>query len=208
MGAQAEEPRTDRGLDGLAVKIADGDDRHEFRPVPGVVEPHEVLAVNLGDHGLIAYGKPLREEGLGVGEPHLRHGRAVGDGVAVALLAQDDAALRLDLDGIEEEPARVVVEDAQGVVEGRGRAPRNLQQVERPVKVRGGVGVRAEAHAAPLQLLDEGARRKMRASLEGLVLQEMGEASLILALVERAHRHQEPQARSALGLAVGQNDVP
>ena len=71
----------------------------------------------------------------------------------------------------------------------------------------GGVGVRAESHAEALQPLDQGARREVRASVEGHVLQEMREAALLLGLVEGTREDEEAQRRPGLRLVVRHHGI-
>jgi len=209
---RASWPRRGEGGDdeffrGRGVEVADGDDGQLLRAVPGVPEFREPLAGRVRDDLLQADGNALGQERAGQHELELRDKGAEAHVVAGALLAQDDAALLVDLGRLQQEAAGIIGEHPHALGERGLVGLRQLEQVLRAVEAGEGVRVAAEAHAHALEELDERARRVVRAAVEGHVLEEVREAALVLALMERAGLDDQAQRGPALRLLVGIDDV-
>jgi hypothetical protein len=58
-----------------------------------------------------------------------------------------------------------------------------------------------------LEKFDDGAGRIVRGAIEGHVFEEVGEAALVIGLVERTGEDDEAEAGAFLGLVVGEDDV-
>ena len=102
---QPAERRADGLFERLRIDVADGDDRHPLRPVPGVVERAEPRRRRAADDVGLADRQPV-----GVARPVVEHGQlllldARAGAEAAAPFLDDHAALLVDLFRIEREAA-------------------------------------------------------------------------------------------------------
>ena len=197
----------ERGLDlrldrGRILEVADGDDRHQVRAVPVLVESHHHVArrllqrVDEPDRIAIRVARALQQHRqLLVEEPLLR-------ATIPAPLLDHDAALLVELLGVERHVAGPVVQDVEALRDERLVVGRHRQLVGRGVELRGRVEIRAEAHADRLEVVhDRGLGEPLRA-VEAHVLDEVREAALVVVLLDGARVDREPEVRALLGLGV------
>ena len=79
--------------------------------------------------------------------------------------------------------------------------------VDGAVEAGGGIGVAAEVHAEALEELDDIGRGKVLAAVERHVLEEVGEAALVLVFVDGADLDGEAGADAAAGFGVAEEGV-
>ena len=187
------EVRLDQGFDGGLVEVADGDHRHQVGPVPVAVE----LLQALGREGADAVGRPDRQA-IGVARSleqhrHLLLQHAGVGAEAEAPLFQDDAALLVDLVGLERDAGGPVLEHEERAIDDAGVVGRDLQLEDGLVEAGVGVDVRAEPHPGRLQERDDVLLREVARAVERHVLDEVGEAALIVVLEHGAGVDDEPQ---------------
>ena len=204
---EAAEMPLDRCRDRLGADVAGDHDHGPLGRVPVAIEGPELLARRGADHALEADRLALRIERAGQQEVEHRLGRATGRRVAEALLAQDDAALGLDLVGGQRQPASDLAQDADALVDQCCVVARQVQLVHGLVEAGPRIGVRTKGQARALQERHELTRRQVLRALEGHVLEEMGEAALRLGFHERAGLDQEAQADTVRRSALRQDGV-
>ncbi len=154
----------------------------------------------------------------GLDDLHLADGHAVGGELALELegvarlvdfivrriaqplFRQHHPALGLQRLGLEQQVAADLAQQQQALANGLGVVVGQVELVDRLGHAGAGVGVGAEGQAQPLQDLDRlvGARGVGRA-LEGHVLQHVGQALLVVALLQRARADAQAQRHLALG---------
>ena len=204
---QRAERRLDRVLDLRRVDVADHDDRHAFRPIPGVVvgaQPrHRRGADDLG----LADRQPLGVARLRVEDRNLLVADSRSRAEAAAPLFDHHAALLLDLGRIQREPAGKVGERGQSVRDDRRLVARQVEHVDRLVEARVGVDVRSETGANRLERRHQRARLEMRAAVERHVLDEVREPLLVVGLLDRAGLDHQPQRHPFLGPPVLPDEV-
>ena len=122
-------------------KAADGDDGQLLRAIPGVPEFREAGARRLLDDLDQADGHAFRQERVAEHELELGDEGAEADVVAGALLAEDDAALLVDLGVEQQQAARVIRQHLQALGEGLGVGVREFQHVLGAVEAGGGVEI-------------------------------------------------------------------
>ena len=141
----------DERFDRRLVEVADGDHRHQLRPVPVGVELLQPLVLEVLDHLHVADRQPL-----GVARSLEQHRKLLvlhprAGAAAQPPLLDDDAALLVDLGGIERHVVRPVLEDQERLIEDVGLVGRHLEHVDRLVEARERVDARAEPHADRLE---------------------------------------------------------
>jgi hypothetical protein len=119
---------------------------------------------------------------------------------AHAPLFLDDAALLVDLDGIQRQAVRPVLENQERPVEHVGLVGRHLQHVDGLVEARIRVDARAEAHAERFEELDRRLLRKVLRAVERHVLEKVRQPELVLVLDNGADVDDQPQLGALLGL--------
>jgi hypothetical protein len=183
------EPLREARFHRLRLHVPDEDHGHQLRPVPGPVEPLELLARGAGDHLLRADRQALREARPREEPIHDPLAKARLHALAHPLLLQDDAALLLDLRGEQELPEDEVRKHLHPLVDPlRGRVGQE-EHVGRLVVAGEGVRAVPEDHADALEVRDERPRREVLRAVERHVLQEVREPALRLGLVQGAGPH-------------------
>jgi hypothetical protein len=174
--------RLDHRFDRRFVYIAYDHDRHEIGSIP--------VRVKLLEPGGIRVLDDLRcadRQAFGIARPFQQHRKLlVGNPLASAEpeppFLEDDATLLLDLRRIERDVVRPVLHDEQRPIDDGGVLGRNLKLVNRLVEAGVRVDVRAEAHPERLHEIDDFEPRKVERPVEGHVLHEMREPSLVVLL--------------------------
>ena len=108
---------------------------------------------------------------------------------------------------LERPPAGEVGEDGEALLDETGAVGRHLQHVHRLVEAGVRVGVRPEARADGFQEAHELAGSEVLAPVEGHVLEEVGEAALVVLLEDGAGVDGQPQGHAMLGPAVAPDVV-
>jgi hypothetical protein len=111
---------------------------------------------------------------------------AVFGRVAQALLGQHDAALGGELGRVEGQVPRRLPHQHQAGLQGVRVAARQVEHVDGLGPLGLGVGVRTEGQALALQDLDHLVGRHVGRAPERHVLEHMGEALFVVALLEGA----------------------
>ena len=117
---------------------------------------------------------------------------------AAAPLFDHDAALLLDLGGIERQPAGEIGQRGQPVRDDLRLVGRQLEHVDRLVEARIGVDVRPEPRADRFERRDQRSRLEMRAAVERHVLDEMREPLLVVGFLQRSGLDRQPQGHALL----------
>ena len=206
-GFEGCERRHDLALHRGGFDVAHHDDDHLFRAIPRVPEFHKTFARRPLDDFLQADRHAGRQTSRAQDKLELGELRAVGDRVARPLLTEDDAPFLFDFLRPEEQPARIIGQDAQAFSQRGLLRIGQLQHILRAVQTRGGVGIAAETHTHALEKLDQRAGSKVLAAVERHVFEEMRDPALVVLLVQRTGEHEQPQRSPALGLAVRVDDV-
>ena len=169
-------------FDDRGIEVADGDDGHEIGSVPALVE-----GVELGDGRVLddvdqANGTALGIAGVAEQSQVDAIAPAGVEALAEAPLLQHHASLQLDLLRIETDGVGPVAEDLEGRLEDLRITGGDLEEVDGRV-VRGiRVQVGPEAAADRLEVFDDLVLGEALGAVEGHVLDEVGEAALLLLL--------------------------
>ena len=192
----------DPGLDDVRIHIPDNGHRHQGGTVPTGIEVPEILDGTVLDHQRIADG--LAGGKAGIAQDFLQEGVAgvLARLAALQALGKDDAALLLDLDGVDGQSPRPVAQDQEGGVHQGGVARRQLQFIHRLPIGSMGIQIRAESRPVALQHPYDAVIRKMLRAVEGHMLQEMRQAPLAFFLVEGPRLHEKPVHRLAFRIGV------
>ncbi len=187
---------------GRGIEVADGDDRHQVGSIPVGVELLQAIVrkraddLGLADRQALGVARVLEQHG----QLHVQHPRAWPE--PRAPLLQDDAALLVDLLGIERDGVRPVLQDEERPIDHARVVGGNLQLVDRLVEARVGVDVRTEAHACRLQERDDVLFREVARAVEAHVLDEVREPPLVVVLENRSGVDHEPELGATLRLLV------
>ena len=191
------------GFGGFGIQITDDDDRLVVGTVPLVVETLQGIvlealqSVEIADQVAVLVAGSLAES---LQELHRRAPRGA---VARAELLHDDAALGVDLFGLQRDEVRPVVQDEHcGVDDSLARGRHVGDVVDGVVPARSGVEVVSELHADGLQILDELLSGEVLRAVEGHVLEEVGQTLLVVLLLDGAHVVENVEIRLPLGLFV------
>ena len=176
------------------LDIADDDHGHAVGRVPVFVELHETLARRAGDHFLDADGHALRDPLIRESKADLVDEGAPIDRIAIAFLAEDDAAFVLNLIGAEEHSIGIVAEELHALVDHGRIGLRQLKLIDRFVEGGVRVGVIAEAHPEALEILDHLAGGEILRAVEGHVLEEVREPLLVVVFHQRTRIDEEAHA--------------
>jgi hypothetical protein len=202
IGERREVPGNHR-RDGVPVDVADDHHRHQIRPVPVAIEAHQLVTLRALNHRRIADRRSVRvPRALQLRAPQLVGGPFVGAEIAPPL-GEHDRTLALDRGGVEEGAAGPVFEDGQRRVEYLRTIGRHAQRVLRVVEAGHRVRVRAEAQADRRQEVVDALSGKMARPLELHVLDEVGEAALIVVFEHRSGLDDQPQFGLARGPGIG-----
>ena len=138
------------------------------------------------DDGGVADGDASRVDGA-VEQLHDETHGVVGLGAATRQpLRQDDAALLLHLLRGDGQAAGPVGEDGQRRVDHQGVGTRQLQLVDGLIERGVGVEVLAKLGALRLQETDDAVAGEVLRTVEGQMLEEVGQSLLVVALVDGA----------------------
>ena len=190
-----------------AIEIADGDDRHEVRPVPVLVEAAQPLdggrleKFRLPDRESFRIQRSLEEDR----ELLVLYPRS-GPPPSAPFLDHDPALL-VHLLRIEDDALGPVFEDLERRRERLRVVHRHLEHVDRLVEARVCVDVGAELHPDRLEIVDERLLLEVLRSVERHVLDEVCEPELVLVLEDGARVHDEAQFRPVLRLIVLVHEV-
>ena len=206
-GFEGRKRRQDLALHRGGFDVAHDDDDHLFRAIPRVPIFHETFARRPLDDFLQADRHAGGQKRRAQDELELGELRAVGDRVARPFLAEDDAAFLVDFLRPEEQPARIVGQDAQAFGQRGLLRIGQLQHILRAVQTRGSVGIAAETHTHTLEKLDQRAGSKVLAAVERHVFEEMRDPALVVLLMQRTGEHEQTQRSPAPRLAVRVDDV-
>src|SRR5690606_2455549 len=126
---QLAEVLPDERLDALLLDVTDDDDGHQVRAVPVPIEAGHLIAGAVLD--ALRQADRLALQVAGDAEQHAVRVRPDPgpDAEPGAPLGEDDAALRLDLFGVERDALRPVVQDPEGGLERALGVRRNGEPV-------------------------------------------------------------------------------
>ena len=192
----------DQILDLRLVEISDGDNRHQIRPVPVVVEPPQ-RGVRVGLENRLVTDRQARavsRTGEQHREPLVLH--SVFGALPESPFFDHDRALLLDLGCVERDVVRPLGEDLKSLVDDRGGVGRDRHHVDRLVEAGVGVDVRTVAHSHRLEVARDLVVGEPLRTPERHVLDHVGEAALIGILENRAGVQHQPQLRALLGFVI------
>ena len=174
------------------VDVADHDDGHAVRAIPGLVE---VLQAR-GGEAAQDLGRADRDA-LGVARLVVEDRRLLLEDAPRRALAQPPlldhhAAFLVDLLRVERHAAGKVGQREQPLVDQPFLVGGHLQHVDRLVKRRVGVDVRAEARAGGLEERDQLAGLEVLRAVERHVLEQVREPALVVVFEHRAGLHGQP----------------
>ena len=173
-------------LKGLNVDVTDGDYGHEVGPVPSLVEIYQALGGGVFDHfGQTNGGAPrvLRIAQNGVQETVCKAGVEALSG---APLLQDYATFQFHFFGFEGDGVGPIAENLESLFDYLRFVGGKFQEVYRHVEACIGVYVRAKPGADGLQVFDDFLLGKALGAVEGHVLNEVGEALLVVFFMDGA----------------------
>ena len=197
----------DRRLDDRRIEIAD-DHQHRIGghifPLP---ESAQTCGIRSRESLFRTDRHPLGSARLGEEEFERIHRVAQRVGVARAPFRQHHAALARHCLLVEGQFARRLAHQHQGRVEQIRIRARQVELVLRALHPGRCVGVRPEGEAQPFEQSDHLALGHIGRSVEGHVLDEMREAALVIALVERSGGNLHADQRGVLGPVVAPDDI-
>ena len=176
------------------VEVADHDHRHQLRSVPFFVEAAQCLCGRIAHDLHVADRVPLLV--AGAAEQKLENlfvQAAAGVLVAQTLLFDHHASLQLHLICGNRRAAGPVLGHLERLADDLLVVGRELKEVDGFVEGGVGVDVRPEGHADALKVGDQLLLWKALGAVEHHVLEEVGQAKLVLVLLDRAgvdHQHQ------------------
>ena len=160
--------RDDHRLDRRRIEVADGNHRHQVGAVPvGVELPQSGGADVLNDlrpadRRAVRIPRALQQD------RHLRVAQARLGAQTEPPLFEDDAALLLDLGGLERHVVRPVLHDQQRTIDDGAVVGRNLELIDRLVEAGVGIDVRAEPHPERLDERGDVLPGKMLGAVEAI----------------------------------------
>ncbi len=195
---QWREVRLDRLLDGRGLDVADGNHRHSFRSIPGVVKGAQPRDRCVADDVWFANRQPLRIARLIEQNRKLLVAHARTGAETAAPLFDDHAAFLVHFDRRQRQPAGKVSERGQRLLDDFGFVARDVEHVDRFVERCVGVDVGSQPRADRFEVRHQLTRLEVCAPVEGHVLDEMRETLLIVGLVDRPCTNRQAQ-RDAFG---------
>ena len=182
--AQGTKRLTNVGFHVLRLHVSDDDHSNPFGAVPRVVEVAQALDWGVTDDLGFADGRAIRIARLV--EQHRRLGIANPGRRAEATtpFLDDDAALFVDFFLAERQAAGKIGKRLNPLCHNLLRIGGKVEHVDRLVKARVGVDVRAKPRADRLEVRHEFARLEVRAPVEGHVFDQVRQALLIVGFVE------------------------
>ena len=206
-GRNTGEVRNDHTLDHRRVEVADGDHRHQVGAVPVGVELLQARRADVLQDLRSADGGAVGVAGALQQDRHLLVADAGLGAETETPFFQHHTAFLLDLVGREGDVVRPVFHDQHRPIDDVEILGRDLQLVDRFIEARVRVHVRAEAHA---EALDEGGdvlAGEVRCAVEGHVLDEVGQASLVVVFEHGTGVHHQAQLGAAFRRAVAADVV-
>ena len=205
-GRNGSESRLDLAQHRRAIEVADDDDRHVVGTIPLIVEAADRGGGRALDQRRVA--DRLTERIARVAVEHRVHVILVALRCRVeqthAPLAHHDAALRLHFVRVDRDAAaHPIAQHREPAIENLSIVGGQREHVDGFVLARERVQVRAEAHPARLDEVDEITVRKVRRPVERHVLEEVREPALIFILEQAARVHREPKLDAMRGHCVG-----
>jgi len=206
-GGEVAEGIFDEAARGVWLDVADDDDGDAFRAVPSIVECGEVFAREGANGFLDTDDGAASLAGVGPEEGKSGFTAAVARGVARGLLAEDHAAFAFDERGVERGLGAVFVEGGQALLERGGGRVGKFEVIDGVVVVCEGGVIGTEADAEALEGVDQRVARMGAGAAENHVLDEMREAALVVAFVQRADGDDEPERDAVAWFGVAPDDV-
>ncbi len=190
----------------IGVELADHDQNHPLRPVPGIVKLTQTGLIEGQNRLLPADRKTARRQGSRQFESERGLGGSVIRRIARSFLGKDDFLLFFYLVGKEQRPFGVVPQHPQRL----GHAPRipfgEQHIVDGLGKTGVRIGVRAEPHADPLEVFDQLIRFETGGAVEKHMFQEMRDALLFFIFAQRSGLNVQVHADTVRGgLVLSQN---
>ena len=198
----------DQILHPCLVEIADRNDGHEIRPIPVRVEALQRLGLEVPD---VLHRADRCALGVARAPEQDRKLQVLHPGVRPASLPpflDDHAAFLLDGLGIEREAVSDVREKQERLAHGFRVVGRDVKHVHRFVERGIRVHPGAQPHADRLHELDELELREVLAATECHVLDEVGQADLVVVLHHGSHIHHEPQFCALHRSLIGPDVIP
>ena len=188
------------------VDVADDDQSHELRPIPGVVEGTQTGGGGVAKHLRFANWQPL-----GVARTVEQHRKLLvpdsGPGAETAAPFLDDhASFLVDFGRIERQAAGEVGHRRQALGDDVRLVARQFEHVDGFVEARIRIHVRAKTGSDGFERRNQLARLEVRAAVERHVLDEMRQALLVVRLIDRSRLDGEPERHSLGGLLVMPNE--
>ena len=186
----------------LCACVSNGNDRHELRPVPVAVELHDPLpahgAYNLGvaDGQAVRVGHAPEQQGnLTVANPLIRT-------EPLPPLLYDYGPFFFKLGWIENKRVGPFTENRHGTGQNRGIIRGNFKLVHSLVEGCVRVHLGTESHTDGFKIVHEIFLRETLRSLECHVLNQMGNAALIIVFKNRSGTHNQTQLNAVLRFVV------
>ena len=193
----------DLPLHRVHIHVADDDHRLQIGTIPFMVEvderlpPEAVDDLHVADHIAPGVFRPVVLD-LGRLAGHARAGV-----VAAPPLLADHAPLRLDLPGFAGDVIGPVVQDQQQRVHQSLAHQRHVGNIVDRAVARGvGIDVVSEAHSIGRKVVENALSGKVLRSVEGHVFEEMGQAVLIVLLLQGAYVVGDEEIRPLPGIVV------
>ena len=174
----------DLALDGLGIEVAHCDNSHQIGPVPALVEILQALGGGVLDNFREANGTPFGVLRVAKNYPEQVVSEAGVEALSQTPFLQDNASLQLHLIGFEGYGVGPVAEDLKCLLGNLRVVGWNLYKVNSEIEACISVYVGAEGAANGLQIFDDLLLGEAFGAIKSHVLYEVGEALLILLLVD------------------------
>ena len=199
--------RDDHRLDRRRVEVADGNHRHQVGAVPIRVELPQSSGTDVLNDLRTPDRRAVRIPCAFQQDGHLRIAQARLGAQAEPPFLEDNAALLLDLGGLERNAVSPVLHDQQRTIDDGAAVGRDLQLIDRLVEARMGIHVRAESHPERLDERRDVLPGKMPGTIEAHMFDEMRQPPLVIVLEHRAGVDHESQLGATSRLHVRTNEV-
>jgi hypothetical protein len=192
----------DPGLHRGDVYVARRHHRHAVGPVPGAVERAQAIGGEPADDLGRADG-----EAVGIAGSVEEHGQllpldAPGCALPKPPLLEHDSALLLDLRVGQGRARGEIGQGEESLLHEAGLVGGDVQHVDGLIEGRVRVGIGAEAGTDGLQVRDQLPRLEVLAPVEVHVLEEVGQAALVVVLEDGSRLDRQAEGHALLGAAV------
>ena len=195
----------DLGLDVVHIHVTHDDQGLVVGTIPLVVVVTQLLVGKVINHAHQADGQALAELGIGVQGFQLALEHAHLCALAQTPLLVDHTALLVDLLVGEQQTVAPVLEDEQARIDGTlARAGHVVDVIDGLGNAGVGIQVATEVHTQRAGVVDNALALAVEVltAVEGHVLQEVGETTLALLLLNGAHALSDVEVHTVLGIIV------